>query len=232
MDSTPQALPSVSKRENCTVVAVSGSVVASGGDDDTIPLYDLSAASSLGSLHQHSASITALSVYAPPNLSFPRNLISADAAGSLAIFDVDGFVHITTLSVHCNAAINDLALHQSCERALTVALTTASLSSTSSAAAATSACNSTRKLLWPSSMRPVTTFLWSRRRRVLSTILRMHAYCSNWNAPSPFSVLLLLGHCMDVFSLGRHRKILSVPIQILIVLSWIMSGFLGHLVKM
>ncbi|XP_014500224.1 p21-activated protein kinase-interacting protein 1 [Vigna radiata var. radiata] len=102
-------------------VAISGSVVASGGDDDTIHLYDLSAASSLGSLHQHSASVTALSFYAPPNLPFPRNLISADAAGSLAIFDADGFVHLTTLSVHRNAAINDLALHPSGERALTVA---------------------------------------------------------------------------------------------------------------
>jgi len=102
-------------------VAVSGSVVASGGEDDTIHLYDLSAASSLGSLHQHSASVTALSFYAPPHLPFPRNLISADASGSLAIFDADGFVHLTTLSVHRNAAINDLALHPSGERALTVA---------------------------------------------------------------------------------------------------------------
>ncbi|KOM51968.1 hypothetical protein LR48_Vigan09g062700 [Vigna angularis] len=53
---------------------------------------------------------------------------------SLTIFDVDGFVHLTTLSVHCNADINDLALHPSDERALNVALTTASPSSTLSAA--------------------------------------------------------------------------------------------------
>ncbi|XP_047169612.1 uncharacterized protein LOC124838137 isoform X2 [Vigna umbellata] len=72
-------------------------------------------------------------------------------------------------------------------------VTTALPSSISSAAAATDACASTRNLLWSSSMRPVTTFLWSPRRRFLFTRLRMHAYCSNWNAPSPFYVLLLLG---------------------------------------
>nr|KYP50676.1 hypothetical protein KK1_027493 [Cajanus cajan] len=100
-------------------VAVSASVVASGADDDTIQLYDLSSASSLGSLLHHSATVTALAFYAAPRLPFPRNLISADAAGNLAIFDADGFVHLKTLSVH-RAAINDLALHPSGERALTV----------------------------------------------------------------------------------------------------------------
>ncbi|KOM57893.1 hypothetical protein LR48_Vigan11g092600 [Vigna angularis] len=87
---------------------VAGSIVAFGGEDD-IPLYHLSVASSLGSLHQHSTFVTALSFYAPPNLHFPRNLISADDAGSLAIFDANGFVHLTTLSGHCNGGINDLA---------------------------------------------------------------------------------------------------------------------------
>ncbi|WVZ23894.1 hypothetical protein V8G54_002438 [Vigna mungo] len=106
------------------IVVVSGSVVASGSDDDTIHLYDLSATSSLGSLHQHSTSV---------NLPFPRNLISANSVDSLAIFDADNFIHLTMLSVHCNAAINDLALHSSGERALTVALTIDSPSSTSSA---------------------------------------------------------------------------------------------------
>ncbi|KAL2971269.1 hypothetical protein AAZX31_15G185400 [Glycine max] len=101
-------------------VAVSGPVVASGGEDDTIQLYDLAAAASLGSLHTHSATVTALSFYAPPHLPFPRNLVSADASGNLSIFDADGFVHLTTLSVHRNSAINDLALHPSGERALTV----------------------------------------------------------------------------------------------------------------
>ncbi|XP_047178588.1 uncharacterized protein LOC124845529, partial [Vigna umbellata] len=98
-----------------SIVAVLGSIVAFGGDDDTIHLYDLSVASSLGSLHQHSTFVTALSFYAPPNLHFPRNLISSDDAGSFAFFDAYVFVHLTTLSVHCIAGINDLALHLSGE---------------------------------------------------------------------------------------------------------------------
>ncbi|CAI8587371.1 unnamed protein product [Vicia faba] len=100
-------------------VAVSGSVVASGGSDDTIQLYNLSAASSIGSLTHHSSTVTALSFYSPPHLPFPRNLVSADADGSLAIFDADGFVHLKTFPVH-KKAINDLALHPSGKLALTV----------------------------------------------------------------------------------------------------------------
>lgn len=100
-------------------VAVSNSVVASGGSDDTIHLYDLSTSSSLGSLTDHSSTVTALSFYSPPNLPFPRNLVSADADGSLAIFDADGFVHLQTLSVH-KKGVNDLAIHPSGKIALTV----------------------------------------------------------------------------------------------------------------
>ncbi|KAI4300043.1 hypothetical protein L6164_033462 [Bauhinia variegata] len=100
-------------------VAVSGPVVASGGTDDTIQLYNLSASSSLGSLHDHSASVTCLSFYTPPHLNFPRNLISAAADGSICIYDADGFVHLKSLSVH-RKDVNDLALHPSGKLALTV----------------------------------------------------------------------------------------------------------------
>ncbi|WVZ16580.1 hypothetical protein V8G54_009562 [Vigna mungo] len=64
--------------------------------------------------------LSPFSFYAPPNLPFPHNLISVDTVGSLAIFDADDFVHLTTLSVHRNAAINNLALHPCGERTLTV----------------------------------------------------------------------------------------------------------------
>ncbi|OIV98305.1 hypothetical protein TanjilG_16632 [Lupinus angustifolius] len=101
-------------------VAISGSVVASGGADDTIHLYNLSASSSLGSLHHHSATVTSLSFYTPPELLFPRNLVSADAEGTVCLYDADGFVHLKTLpSVH-RKAVNDLAIHPSGKLALTV----------------------------------------------------------------------------------------------------------------
>ncbi|KAE9604579.1 hypothetical protein Lal_00010919 [Lupinus albus] len=101
-------------------VAISGSVVASGGADDTIHLYNLSASSSLGSLHHHSATVTSLSFYTPRDLLFPRNLVSADADGTVCLYDADGFVHLKTLpSVH-RKAVNDLAIHPSGKLALSV----------------------------------------------------------------------------------------------------------------
>ncbi|KAG6642116.1 hypothetical protein I3843_09G116100 [Carya illinoinensis] len=103
-----------------TTVATCGHVAASGGADDTIHLYDLPSASYLGSLHDHSSSLTSLSFFSPPNLSFPRNLISAAADGSVSIFDADPFVLLKSLRPH-RKAINDLSVHPSGKLALTVA---------------------------------------------------------------------------------------------------------------
>ncbi|CAN7039915.1 p21-activated protein kinase-interacting protein 1-like [Brassica rapa] len=104
-----------------TTVACSGPAAASGGSDDTIHLYDLPSASSLGSLldHNHTASITALSFYTPSSLSFPRNLISAAADGSVAIFDTDPFVLLKSFRPH-KKAVNDLSIHPSGKLALAV----------------------------------------------------------------------------------------------------------------
>ncbi|KAF3449967.1 hypothetical protein FNV43_RR06046 [Rhamnella rubrinervis] len=102
-----------------TTVAAAGPAAASGGYDDTIQLYDLYTSSSLGSLHDHSASITSLSFFSPPHLSFPRNLISAAGDGSVCIYDADPFVLLKTLRPH-KKAINDLSVHPSGKLALTV----------------------------------------------------------------------------------------------------------------
>ncbi|EEF28003.1 pak inhibitor skb15, putative [Ricinus communis] len=102
-----------------TTAAASGPVAASGSADDTIHVYDIPSAASLGSLHDHSASITALSFYTPPSLSFPRNLISAAADGSVCIFDADPFVHLKTVSAH-KKGVNDLTIHPSGKLALSV----------------------------------------------------------------------------------------------------------------
>ncbi|PON82363.1 Guanine nucleotide-binding protein, beta subunit [Trema orientale] len=102
-----------------TTVAAAGPAAASGGSDDTIHLYDLAAASSLGSLNDHTATVTSLSFFTPPNLSFPRNLISAASDGSVCIYDADPFVLLKTVRVH-KKGINDLAVHPSGKLALTV----------------------------------------------------------------------------------------------------------------
>ncbi|PKI31830.1 hypothetical protein CRG98_047781 [Punica granatum] len=104
-----------------STVAAAGPVAASGGGDDTVHIYDIAAAASLGSLHHHSASVTALEFYTPPNLSYPRNLLSAAADGSLSIFDADPFVHLKTLWAHKKGAgVNSVSVHPSGKLALTV----------------------------------------------------------------------------------------------------------------
>ncbi|XAR72494.1 hypothetical protein NMG60_11019150 [Bertholletia excelsa] len=100
-------------------VAIAGSAAASGGADDTIKLYDLSTSSEIGSLTEHSASVTALSFFTPPSLSFPRNLISAADDGAVCIYDADPFVHLKTVHAH-KKGVNDLAVHPSGKLALTV----------------------------------------------------------------------------------------------------------------
>ncbi|KAL1207321.1 Katanin p80 WD40 repeat-containing subunit B1-like protein [Cardamine amara subsp. amara] len=104
-----------------TTVACAGPAAASGGSDDTIHLYDLPSASSLGSLldHNHTASITALSFYTPPSVPFPQNLISAAADGSVAIFSTDPFVLLKSFRPH-KKAVNDLTIHPSGKLALAV----------------------------------------------------------------------------------------------------------------
>uniref|UniRef100_A0A2P2JY46 Uncharacterized protein MANES_17G073300 n=1 Tax=Rhizophora mucronata TaxID=61149 RepID=A0A2P2JY46_RHIMU len=102
-----------------TAAAATGPVAASGSSDDTIHLYDLSSAASLGSLHHHTASITSLSFFTPPSLSFPRNLLSAAADGSVCVFDADPFVHLKTIQAH-KKGVNDLSVHPTGKLALTV----------------------------------------------------------------------------------------------------------------
>ncbi|KAK6917149.1 WD40 repeat [Dillenia turbinata] len=100
-------------------VAVSGPVAVSGGSDDSIKIYDLSTASEIGTLNNHYGSITSLSFFTPPSLSFPRNLLSASDDGTLCIYDADPFVHLKTVKVH-KKGVNDLTVHPSGRLALTV----------------------------------------------------------------------------------------------------------------
>ncbi|GLU14016.1 hypothetical protein SLE2022_306120 [Rubroshorea leprosula] len=102
-----------------TTVAAAGPAAASGSSDDTVQIYDLPSAASFGALHHFSSSVTALSFYCPPNLSFPRNLLSASADGSISIFDSKPFVLLKSFRVH-KKGINDLAVHPSGKLALSV----------------------------------------------------------------------------------------------------------------
>ncbi|KAH6773506.1 Transducin/WD40 repeat-like superfamily protein [Perilla frutescens var. hirtella] len=72
-----------------------------------------------GSFH-HSSSITSVALFSPPSLaSLPRNLLAADAEGSVSIYDADPFVLLKTVKIH-KKAINSLSVHPSGKLALTV----------------------------------------------------------------------------------------------------------------
>ncbi|CAK9147714.1 unnamed protein product [Ilex paraguariensis] len=99
-------------------VAVSHFAAASGGSDDTIKLYDLASSTEIGSVF-HSSTVTSLSFFTPPSLSFPRNLISAADDGTISLYDTDPFVNLKTLNVH-RKGVNDISVHPSGKLALSV----------------------------------------------------------------------------------------------------------------
>ncbi|WOK99506.1 hypothetical protein Cni_G08218 [Canna indica] len=102
-------------------VAAAGPVGASGGADDAIKLYDLAAATEVGTLLDHGGAVTALAFYAPPSApaGLPRNLLSASDDGDVCIYDADPFVHLKTVPAH-RRGVADLAVHPSGRAALTV----------------------------------------------------------------------------------------------------------------
>uniref|UniRef100_A0A7N0VIY7 Uncharacterized protein n=1 Tax=Kalanchoe fedtschenkoi TaxID=63787 RepID=A0A7N0VIY7_KALFE len=111
MDRIPALLvpgPSLAGEIRC----VSNSVAASSSCEDSVKIYDLSAATEIGFIIDHSANVTALLFYTPLDISFPRNLISAAADGWICIHDSDPFVLLQKLIVH-KGWINDLAVHPS-----------------------------------------------------------------------------------------------------------------------
>ncbi|KAG6384501.1 hypothetical protein SASPL_155677 [Salvia splendens] len=100
-------------------VAVAGTVAVSGGNDDCVKIYDLASSSEVGSFH-HSASVTSVAFYSPPSLSsLPRNLLAADANGSVSIYDADHFVLLKSVKIH-KKSINSMSVHPSGKIALTV----------------------------------------------------------------------------------------------------------------
>ncbi|KAE8707948.1 putative ALA-interacting subunit 2 [Hibiscus syriacus] len=79
-------------------------------------MYDLSCAASsppLQLLHHFPLFLL------PPSLSFPRNLLSAAADGTISIFDTEPFVLLKSFRSH-KKGINDLAVHPSGKLALSV----------------------------------------------------------------------------------------------------------------
>ncbi|KAJ4845252.1 hypothetical protein Tsubulata_037528 [Turnera subulata] len=106
-------------RAPVTCAALAGPIGATGAGDDTIRSYDMPSQAQLGLCPNNPATPSSLAFYTPAGLSFPRNLLSGNADGSICIFDADPFVHLITLNIH-RRAVNDLAVHSSGKLALSV----------------------------------------------------------------------------------------------------------------
>lgn len=103
----------------CVAAAPRAGLVASGGADDSVRLYDLPSAADLGPLLDPSAAVSALAFYSRGPV--PRNLLAACDDGSLHIYDADGFALLSTLRAFPrHEAAEALAVHPSGRVALAV----------------------------------------------------------------------------------------------------------------
>ncbi|KAJ2498356.1 60s ribosome biogenesis protein mak11 [Coemansia sp. RSA 1972] len=95
-------------------VSAGGRYLASGSTDEVIKLYDLKKRVELGSLHEHSGSITALQFHGS------SHLLSASEDGVICIFRTNDWEPLKMLRGH-KGAVNSIAIHPSGKLALSVA---------------------------------------------------------------------------------------------------------------
>ncbi|KAJ2658189.1 Protein mak11 [Coemansia sp. RSA 1199] len=95
-------------------VSAGGRYLASGSTDEIIKLYDLKKRVELGSLHEHSGSITALQFHGS------SHLLSASEDGVICIFRTNDWEPLKMLRGH-KGAVNGIAIHPSGKLALSVA---------------------------------------------------------------------------------------------------------------
>ncbi|KAG6549657.1 hypothetical protein Mapa_008636 [Marchantia paleacea] len=102
-------------------IAACGSIVASGGSDDTIKVYDVVAQKDMGSLYEHQGAVTCLDFLKPEvsHLNRPTHLFSGSEDGTICIWDTDSWIHLKTMKSH-KTAVNSLSVHSSAKVALSV----------------------------------------------------------------------------------------------------------------
>ncbi|CAK9276865.1 unnamed protein product [Sphagnum jensenii] len=109
-------------------IASCGSVVATGGADDTIKVFDLNAQKDMGSLYKHEGAVTCLQFHGPrgaggaPVSNHPTHLLSGSEDGSIFIWDTDSWIHLKTMrsKKDSKGAVNDLSIHPTGMMALSV----------------------------------------------------------------------------------------------------------------
>lgn len=98
-------------------IASWGSVLATGGADDTIKIFDTNANTDMGTLTHHTGAVTALSFYG--SSVYPSNLLSASEDGMVCLWDTDSWVLYKSMKGHKKGA-SDLSIHPSGRLCLSV----------------------------------------------------------------------------------------------------------------
>lgn len=91
-------------------IASWGSVLATGGADDTIKIFDTNANTDMGTLIHHTGAVTALSFYG--SSVYPSNLLSASEDGMVCLWDTDSWVLYKTMKGH-KKGVSDISIHPS-----------------------------------------------------------------------------------------------------------------------
>ncbi|CAM6116661.1 unnamed protein product [Calypogeia fissa] len=102
-------------------IAACGSIVATGGSDDTIRVYDVSAGKDMGSLFHHTGAVTCLDFFLPEvsPLQRPTHLFSGSEDGTIAVWDTESWTHLKSMKGH-KTALNSLTVHPTGKVALSV----------------------------------------------------------------------------------------------------------------
>lgn len=98
-------------------IASCGAVVATGGADDTIKVFDLNAQKDMGSLYKHEGAVTCLAFHGPRGTlqNHPTHLLSGSEDGTICIWDTDLWIHLTSMKTKKGqkTSVNDLSIHPS-----------------------------------------------------------------------------------------------------------------------
>lgn len=100
-------------------IASWGSVLATGGADDTIKIFDTNAQRDMGTLIHHTGAVTTLCFYGSVVPSYPSNLLSGSEDGVVCIWDTDSWLLYKTMKGH-KKGVSDLSIHPSGRLCLSV----------------------------------------------------------------------------------------------------------------
>lgn len=101
-------------------LAIASGIVASGGADDLIHIYDIQKASDLGSLmNPGEGTVTALDFHVPAGANSPSHLLNGSADGSLTVWQGRSWECLKHMEGH-KGEVNDLSIHPSGSVALSV----------------------------------------------------------------------------------------------------------------